>query len=389
MRPCRPRPQRAAEPEAPRQGRAYQLIVTLAGDAPGQLQATRRALASDHAMREVGAFALASIGVQCVVYEVADETTLAAAIDRLARDRRVESVQRNQPFEALDAPGLAYREFAYAAAAIRADAAHRTSTGKGVRVAVIDTGVDRRHRELRGSVVRSANFVEHGDASFDDDRHGTAVAGIIGARDTQLGRALGIAPDAELLAIKACWHPAAAAGAVCSSWTLAKGIDHAIDAGAQVLNLSLAGPPDALLARLLSAAHGRGMTIVAAVADNRAGLGFPASLDEVVAVVASDSRDRVAPRAWAARKSLLAAPGVEVVTTVPQGGYALMSGSSFAAAHVSAVAALLLQRAPGLPPARAAEVMTASARPAAEGSAAGIVDACSALARVGGATACR
>jgi subtilisin family serine protease len=384
-------PQRVSQHDAPRQGRVHQLIVTLAGDAQAHWDTMRQGLAADYDMREAGAFPLASIRVQCVVYELSDEPTLEALLERLARDARVESVQRNQAFDAFEAPappGRGYRALAYGAAAIRADLAHRSSTGKGVRVAVVDTGVDRRHKGLRGRVAQSANFVEHGEISFDDDRHGTAVAGIIGAHDEQHATVLGIAPEAELIAIKACWHVAAGAKALCSSWTLAKAVDYAIDARAQVLNLSLAGPPDALLARLLTAAHGRGMTIVAATTDSSAGPGFPASLEAVLAVVASDVRDHVSTPAWPARRPLLAAPGVEVVSTVPRDGYELMSGSSFAAAHVSGVAALLLQHAPALGPAGVAQIMSTTARPTTEGAAAGIVDACAALTRLRGAGAC-
>jgi subtilisin family serine protease len=173
---------------------------------------------------------------------------------------------------------------------------------------------------------------------------------------------------------------------------LAKAVDHAIRSGAQVMNLSLAGPVDPLLTRLLVAAHGRGTTIVAAAADGAAGPGFPASLGHVLAVVASDARGQVVPRVWTARdvrSTLLAAPGVEVVTTVPRQGHALQSGSSLAAAHVSGVTALLLQHVPGLAPQQLAQIVAASARPAAADAAARIVDACAALAQASGKPACR
>lgn len=383
-------PQPPSAAAVPRQGGAHQLIVTLAAAAPEQRDTVRRALATDHAMRELGSFLLASIDVHCAVYELDDAAALARKLARLARDPRVESVQPNQPFEALQAAGEAYRGLAYGAAAIGADRAHRTSTGKGVRVALIDTGVDRRHHELQDRIVHWANFVERGEPSFDGDRHGTAVAGIIGARDGRRGPILGIAPDAELLAIKACWPDGAGTHALCSSWTLAKAIDEAIGAGATVINMSLAGPSDPLLARLLGAAHRRGVSVVAAAADGPSGPGFPASLDTVLAVVASDALDRVPRRARAPRPAMLAAPGIEVVTLAPGDGYALMSGSSLAAAHVSGVIALLQQAAPGLGPSRAAALVQDTARRAADAGAdaPGIVDACAALARLRGAPAC-
>ena len=113
-----------------------------------------------------------------------------------------------------------------------------------MRVAVVDTGVDTNHPDLADRVVKTINFVEGGEKTFTSDQHGTAVAGVIGARaDNGMG-IYGIAPDADLLAVKACWHRRPGTSeASCSSWTLAKAIDFAIVERVRVLNLSLSGPP--------------------------------------------------------------------------------------------------------------------------------------------------
>src|SRR5206468_1998511 len=146
--------------------------------------------------------------------------------------------------------------------------------------------------------------------------------------------------------------------------------------------LSLGGPPDALLARLIERAVEHGIIVVAAVVEQGGPApGFPASLDAVIAVVASDADDSVRLPAALARPALLAAPGVDVLTTAPHGAYDFRSGSSLAAAHVSGIAALLLERDPRLTPAQVRALLIATAQPvparsSAAGASVGRVDAC-------------
>jgi subtilisin family serine protease len=349
-------------------------------------------LVARHRLRVVGNFPLSSIRVQCVVFQVPDERSLLDVIERLKADPLVESVQPNQVFEGLEAPRAdSYAALSYGARAIRADVAHRVSTGKGVRVVLVDTGVDKDHPDLRGRVERIANFVEPGKSSFAGDRHGTAMAGVIAARAGDGVGISGIAPEAKLVSIKACWHPRGGGKALCSSWTLAKAIDLSINTGAQVLNLSLSGAPDPLLARLIAVAHERGMTIVAASAENGNGPGFPASLETVIAVLASDANGQVQLPAWKEQTLAIAAPGVDILTTAPQQGYDFLSGSSLAAAHVTGVVALLLEKKPRLSPSDMAKLIMTTAQHApanAQPHPIGIVDACAALDELAGKPAC-
>ena len=246
----------AAEgPRVPKQLQARQVIVTLGQDTPERWTAITQALVAEYQLREVGNFPLDSIRVQCVVFQIPSERPLDAVLAQLRADPRVESVQPNQVFEGLQASHSdPYASLIYGAASIGAVEAHRTRTGKGIKVAVVDTGADRDHPDLRGQIVKITNFVEGGERTFSRDRHGTAVIGIIAARADDGVGIFGVAPEAEVSAIKACWYPAGKnAKALCSSWTLAKAVDFAINAGAQVLNLSLSGPSDPLLARLIHA----------------------------------------------------------------------------------------------------------------------------------------
>lgn len=382
---------RAISSPVPQQLQDRQVIVTLVS-APSELwDGMARTLAQSHGLREAGAFPLRSIGVQCVVLEVPDGRSMEDVIARLRRDPFVESVQANQVFEQLAlAHNDPYASLQYGAHAVRADLAHRWATGRGVRVAVIDTGVDTSHPDLRGRIVTRATFVDGGERTFAADRHGTAVAGVIAAdADNGIG-IFGVAPEAQIVVAKACWHRSRdAIEAACSSWTLAKAVDFAITDEARILNLSLGGPPDALLGRLIAKALDRGAIVVAAVMDQGPSApGFPASLESVIAVVESDSRGAVRVPTGHVRSGLVAAPGVDVLTTAPGGTYDFLSGSSLAAAHVSGIAALLLERNPRLTAAEVAALLIGTARPLAEAGNAGprvvqgVVDACAAVARL-------
>jgi subtilisin family serine protease len=381
--------------DLPKQLRAGQIIVTLADDTPERWARTAADLSAAYQLREVGNFPLSSIRVQCLVYEVSPDRPQADIVQQLKNDPRVESVQSNQVFEGVrGAHNDAYASMEYGAAAIRAERAHRLSTGKGVKVAIVDTGVNKDHPDLRGRVAKTVNFVEGGETSFGRDLHGTAVAGIIGARaDDGIG-IFGVAPESELSVAKACWYSLdKKRTALCSSWTLAKAVDFAINAEAQVINMSLGGPPDALLERLINAAQTRNMIVIAAAAQEGTEPGFPASLPAVIAVVASDAKGSVQPPGWAKDSLLLAAPGVDVLTTASGDGYDFLSGSSLAAAHVSGVAALLLERNPRLSPARLWELLTQTAHPVMTPTRAlsppiAIIDACAAIGKMLGQDDC-
>lgn len=204
--------------------------------------------------------------MQCIVFQVPEHRALYEVMTRLAADERVESVQPHHVFQGLGVlHNDPYAMLQYGVQAVRAHMAQRWATGKGVKIAVVDTGVDTTHPDLHGRIVETANFVDGGEPTFDQDRHGTAVAGVIGARAGNAVGIFGVAPEAEIVAAKACWQRAPEAlEAVCSSWTLAKAVDFAVRTGVQVLNLSLAGPPDPLLARLITKAVANGITSVAA-----------------------------------------------------------------------------------------------------------------------------
>ncbi|HOW75303.1 MAG TPA: S8 family serine peptidase [Candidatus Competibacteraceae bacterium] len=383
-------PETISEPGVPKQLQSRQIIVALAEKERPQWPAITQELQGRYQLRSVGEFPLTSIGVQCLVFQVPSGQSLEATIDQLQADPRIALAQPNQAFEGLQAADdstVGYVALAYGVKLIGADRAWRVSTGRGVPVVVIDTGADIDHPALRSQGIKTANFVEGGESSFATDRHGTAIAGVISAHPIAGVRIDGVAPDVALTVAKACWYPEpTSAKARCSSWTLAKAIDFAINGGARVINLSLGGRPDELLARLLTAAEHRGVTVVAATLENQDDPGFPAALDTVIPVIACDADRRVAWPRWRTLPFVVAAPGVEIVAPAPHNRYDLLSGSSLAAAHVTGVVALLVQQEPQRRPDQIREILRATAQQATTVShstplAIGIVDACAALAR--------
>jgi subtilisin family serine protease len=370
----------APEGVAPGTTGGPQVMVMLAPAPPAILGSSTAALAQTYRLRTVYSWNLASLGEQCVVFEVTGGRQVEDVARRLASDPRVGSVQPIETFEVLAEPSPwndPYAHLQHSAEALHLQQAHRWATGKGVRVAVIDTGVDLDHPDLRGRVVKAQNFVDQGERSFTTDFHGTAVAGVIAAAANNEVGIVGVAPQAQIFALKACWQqPAGAREAVCNSYTLAKAVDFAITQGAQVLNFSLAGPPDVLLTRLIKVALERGIVVVAAAPSKPDARSFPASLQGVIGISGSDPPGPPG-------QTFLAAPAVDILTTVPHGSYDFFSGSSLAAAQASGVAALLLERNPKLKPAELAALFHKTANGKAQ------IDACAALAGMAGTGSCQ
>ena len=335
-------------------------------------------LARTHGLSLHDEWPMPALGVECFVLDAPDAGTASREARALAADPRVESAQAMQVFHALAAPPRDPLSAAQpATAAWHLADLHAQATGKGVRIAVIDSGVAIDHPDLRGQVALSRNFVDsRGDVA---EAHGTAVAGIIAARAGNGVGIVGIAPQARLLALRACWQRDAGSAA-CSSFTRARALQFAIDARAQVLNLSLSGPDDRLLARLLDAAMQRGISVVGAFDDQARDGGFPASHPGVLAVDGL-ARTRAPP-------VVLHAPGTGIPAPLPDGGWGLVSGASFATAQVSGLVALLLQQRPRLQPLQMRAVLEPSPglplaleRPRA-------IDACAVMRRTAGHCVC-
>lgn len=311
-----------------------------------------RELADQYSLQVIDDWPMDVLSVHCVLYRLPDSGEPDRIIAALRLDPRVESVQRMQHFRLQSAAPVyndPYHQLQRDWWGASLAAAHRLSTGKNVKVGIIDTAVERGHQDLRAALAAVKRFVPD-ERSSEGDYHGTSVAGIIAAQADNGVGIVGVAPDAKLYSLEACWSTRRGY-AECDSFTLAKALSWAIDENLQVVNLSLAGPDDPLLRRLIDAALKRGISVVAADGA-RDGLSFPASVPGVIAVREAEEYD-------ASRRSgeVLYAPGRDIMTTVPWGTYDFVSGSSMSAAHVSGLVALLLSYDPSLSGARVQKLL--------------------------------
>lgn len=374
-----------------------QILVTVPQDepapargltgAPGQAYQRRRGygpppridrsldqLARDYGLRRLRGWPIRSIGVYCEVFEVGPGQDADATIARLGDDPRVDMAERMRQFETLGSHyNDPYADLQTAVTELALEPAHRLATGRGVTVAVIDSQIDIHHPELRQSIRYAEDLVGSGPPGS-PEIHGTAVAGVIASAANNTEGIVGIAPDAGLAALRACWAPERNASAArCSSFSIAQALEVALELDTKIINLSLTGPTDTLLGRMLDEAMARGIIVVAASADEPGGQrGFPASHPGVIAAQQETGIHRVAAR-------LLTAPGSEILTTIPAAGYGFFSGSSFAAAHVTGVAALLVERSPGIDGETLAALLSETAGTAESPDA---INACRALSRL-------
>lgn len=232
----------------------------------------------------------------------------------------------------------------YAVSRLNIEDAHRDARGKDVLIAVIDSGVELAHPAIQGARLTQEDVLP-GKRRIKGS-HGTAITSIIAAQQGMLG----VAPDAEILSIRAFAPARKGKPAQGTSYTLVKALDIAYQSGAQVINMSFAGPNDDLFQEAVNAIDNLGIVMVAAAGNKgpRAKPAFPAAYPNVIAATATDGRDRLYRHANRGDYVTLAAPGVNVLVAQKTKGFGLMSGTSMAAAYVSGAVALLLQKDPSL-----------------------------------------
>jgi len=337
---------------------------------PPRYAAFMAAVSRKYGLRRVADWPLAALDIRCLVFS-SDPAQRASIIAALSTEPQVESVQELSYFRTLAEPNGNYddplSEMQHSLTQMQIWQSHRFATGSGVTVAVVDTGLDTRHRELDERVLGVRNFVDR--QPMNEDIHGTAVAGVIAASANNGEGMVGVAPDAYLIGLKACWPEATSADhAFCSSFTLAKALNFAIMQGVQIINLSLSGPKDPLLERLVRKAQDNNIVVVGAVDSQRENQ-FPSNVPGVLGVTVDTHDD--------AAKRFVRAPGVKILSTLPNQDYDFYSGSSVAAGHVSGVAALIRQRKPHLPASVVTELLKKTVDPVS-----GAVNACRALAAV-------
>jgi hypothetical protein len=315
------------------------------------------ALARRHGMRRIVSQDFPLIGATIGLFRISDGRSFETVRRAFAADGSVRSAQPNFRFflqqqKTTPAEG---DQAQYALAKLRLPEAHKLAHGTGIRVAVIDSGIDTKHRELAGSIVDSFDALASSEGPH---VHGTGIAGAIAAH----ARLMGSAPAAELVAIRA--FSGTANGAQSNSWVILKALDYAARRNARIINMSFAGPKDPLVERGINAEAARGIVMVAAAGNAGAKSPplYPAANPNVIAVSATDAQDHLFQASNRGGHIAVAAPGAEVFLPAPDEKYQMTSGTSFSAAYVSGVAALMLERNPALRPDELRAVIMKTAR---------------------------
>jgi Subtilase family len=362
---------------------ANEVLLDVAAGVPAQ---QLDAIASRFNLTRLDVHTLRLVGRSIQRWRIDDGRSVTAVIQSLASEVRIVGAQPNYLFQQMgedqpsQTPAAEGDPAQYVVAKLHLADAHRLATGEKVLVAVIDSGIDIAHPDLAGAIAASFDVIGPHEAHF----HGTAMAGAIAAH----GQLIGVAPRVRLLAVRAL--DAEGQGTTVS---IADGIDWAVTRGARVLNMSFAGPHDPLLQQHLAAAHDRRIVLIAAAGN--AGPAspplYPAADANVIAVTATDAEDRLFAQANHGRHIAVAAPGVDILEPAPNRSVQLISGTSVAAAHVSGIAALIIERAPALGPDEVRAILmrsaaALSAQDARDNSGAGLTDAMRAVETAGDST---
>jgi len=264
-----------------------------------------------------------------------------ALIKQLTGETLVTSAQPNFLY------GLAAsKPVQYTAEILKIPAVHKISKGSGVTIAILDSGVHRKHPALKN--VISKQFDAVGKAGIGNTNHGTGIASIIVAR----GKMTGIAPNSRVLSARVFASDRRGRKPVAETFNLLRGLDWAVAEKSAVINMSFAGPKDNLFQQATTAASNKGTVLVAAVGNqgSRKPVAYPAAYETVLAVTATSIKNRLYRHANRGKQIMLAAPGVNVFVARRTRSYGLMTGTSAAAAHVSASIALVLQQNPAMTP---------------------------------------
>ena len=314
-------------------------------------------LARRHGLERIASQNFPLLGGTIGLFRIVDRRPVDTVRREFAADGSVRSVQFNFRHFLQEAkkPAIEGDAAQYAVAQLRLPQAHTLARGMNVTIAVIDSGVDVRHPELANSVADSFDAL---GSSEGPHVHGTGIAGAIVAH----AKLIGSAPEARLLAIRA--FGGGSKGAESTSYVILRGLNYAAEHGAQIINMSFAGPKDPLIERGIAATAARGILMVAAAGNAGAKSPplYPAANPNVIAVSGTDAQDKLFAASNRGSHIAISAPGADIFLPAPDEKYQITSGTSFSAAYVSGVAALMLERNPALKPNEIRAILTKTAR---------------------------
>jgi subtilisin family serine protease len=332
-----------------------EVLVSFADNLPPQ---AIDSFARDQRLALLGRHPLPLINTLLYRFRITDRRQVPVVLGGLQGDRRIAAAQPNYIYTLQDdgAPSAAIGDpMQYVVEKLHLSQAHDLATGNHVLVALIDSGVDTQHPDLSGAVA--GGFDAFG-GNFVPGRHGTGMASAIVAH----GRLMGVAPSAHLLAVRAFANENGGERALTTR--ILDALQWTSNSAARVVNMSFTGPADAEIHKMIAALRQKGIVLVAAAGNDgpQADPDYPAAYPEVIAVTATDIDDHVLGVANHGAYVSVAAPGVEIFVAAPQGAYGFTTGTSVATAHVSGLAALLLERNPRLTPTDVQAILMATAK---------------------------
>jgi subtilisin family serine protease len=316
-------------------------------------------VARRHRLARIESQSFPLLGINLSLFRISDGRSVETVRAQLAAEASVRSVQPNFRYWLQDQKSALVPSEGdpaqYALAVLHLPQAHALARGNNVIIAVIDSGIDVGHPELKGTIAEEFDALGSKEGPH---VHGTGIAGVLVAH----ARLMGSAPLAKILAIRA--FGAAESGASSTSFVILKSLDYAASHGARIVNMSFAGPKDPVVERGVAAAATKGMVLVAASgnAGPKSPPLYPAANPNVIAVSATDANDKLFAASNRGAHIAIAAPGVDIFLPAPEGKYQMTSGTSFSAAYVSGLAALVLERNPALKPEELRTILTKTAR---------------------------
>jgi hypothetical protein len=337
-------------------------LRTVAGEIVAEIDGSLSDTQADELARRHGLARLQSqnfplVGGTIGLFRITDRRTVETVSRELATDASVRSVQLNFRHVLQDQKAALTEgdPAQYALLKLRLPQAHTLAHGVNVTIAVIDSGIDVKHPELANAIADSFDALGSKEGPH---AHGTGIAGAIVSH----ARLMGSAPAARILAIRA--FGVAPNGAESTSFVILKALDYAAAHRAQIVNMSFAGPKDAVIERAIAAAAARGIVLVAAAgnAGPKSPPLYPAANPNVIAVSATDAQDRLFAASNRGGHIAISAPGVDIFLPAPDEKYQMTSGTSFSAAYVSGLAALMLERNPSLKPDEVRAILMKTAR---------------------------
>jgi len=304
-----------------------------------------------------------SINVHCLVIAIPTDNQVEI-VEKLEADTRVKWVQAYQTFEGRSLEGALpqsksleeqkitnsltsrrndqidpYLRLQTVFQQLNIEEVSQVLTGQGITIAMIDSGVEMDHPEIKHAILEQIDFVSSADILTPSEHHGTGIAGVMIAKKGNGKGIIGLAPFAKLFAYRSCWETPSKK-TICDSLTLARALDRVAKMKPDLLNLSLTGPKDRLLDSLIDVILKNGTHVVAAYDKSRRDKNrFPTLRAGVSIAQDSFSKTKFSD------KTILT-PGKEVLTTQPGKTYAFMSGSSIASAHLTSLYALAMQASP-------------------------------------------